>query len=155
MIRVRPMKPADVDAAATITAASPEAANWGRQTYEAFLSNPAQGCCQVAEQEGVVVGLVCFRVVAEEAELLNVAVLPTSRGRGIGSCLVEQVLQEAAKAGAKRIFLEVRGSNRPALDLYERFGFALCGRRAGYYTAPPADALILHRPLPYRGKDSC
>lgn len=49
--------------------------------------------------------------------------------------------------GAKRIFLEVRETNLPALRLYERLGFKPAGRRPGYYTNPPADALLFERRL--------
>ena len=51
----------------------------------------------------------------------------------------------AAQEGARRATLEVRASNTPALQLYERMGFAVRGKRPGYYTNPSEDALILWR----------
>ena len=147
MIAIRPLTQADVEQVLAITAASPEAAAWSLQAYQGFLDAPGRGFCQVAEHGGMVVGFVCVRVIGEEAELLNIAVHPTARGQGVGSRLTEQALREAAQTGANRMFLEVRESNASALRLYERLGFAVCGRRAGYYATPPADALVLQRGL--------
>ena len=147
MIKIRPLTQADVEQVLAITAASPEAAAWSRQAYQAFLDAPGRGFCRVAEQGGTVVGLVCVRVIGEESELLNIAVHPSARGQGVGSQLMEQALREAAQTGANRMFLEVRETNAPALRLYERLSFAVSGRRPGYYADPPADALVLQRGL--------
>ncbi len=148
MIQIRRLHPEDVEAVLAITAESPEAAGWNRRAYEDILVNPDRGRCLVAEQEGLLVGFACFRVMGSEAELLNLAVLPSLRRQGAGSLLMEQVLQEVAKSGAVRIFLEVRDSNRAAIGFYERFGFEPIARRPGYYIHPQADALTLHRRIP-------
>ncbi|MBI4463212.1 MAG: ribosomal protein S18-alanine N-acetyltransferase [Acidobacteria bacterium] len=147
MIQSREFAPQDMEAVLAIAAASPEAAAWNRQGYEQILAHSGNSFCRVAEQDGGVVGFVCFRVVEGEAELLNLAVLPSFRRRGIGAFLVSQALREVADKGAKRIFLEVRDSNFPALRLYECLGFEPVGRRPAYYTNPPADALVLQRGL--------
>lgn len=144
---VRPMEHKDVATVFAIATASPETAAWSQEAYETFLARPALGSCWVAEQQSQVVGFVCFRILAGEAELLNLAVLADFRRQGVGSCLLVVALRQAVEAGATKIFLEVRDSNVAALHLYERFGFSQCGRRAGYYTNPPADALILSRQL--------
>jgi ribosomal-protein-alanine N-acetyltransferase len=148
MIRIRQLTTADVNAVLAIEEASPEAAAWNRQAYEAILAGAGHTNCLVAELEQISVGFVSFRIVEREAELLNLAVLPAFRRRGIGARLLEQVFQEATRRGALEMFLEVRDSNPGALGLYERFGFKLQGRRRGYYSHPPADALVLHRSLP-------
>lgn len=143
MIEIRAIGADDVDPILVITAVSPEAASWSRHAYEAILQDPQRGSCYVAEVDGLVVGFVCFRVVGDEAELLNLAVLPSSRRQGIGSRLLEQTLQDAARPGATRIFLEVRETNLDALRLYKRRGFTVSTRRQAYYSDPPADALVL------------
>lgn len=153
MIRIRPLEPSDIDAVLAITAGAPEAAAWNRLSYQRFVNTTAcgyceQGCCQVAEQDGQVVGFVCFRVIRDQAELLNLAVHPSFRRQGVGSRLLEETLAAASQGGATRIFLEVRPSNVPALRFYERHGFQVCGRRPGYYSDPPEDALELTRRLP-------
>jgi ribosomal-protein-alanine N-acetyltransferase len=56
-----------------------------------------------------------------------------------------RVLEDGAKLGAKRATLEVRRSNEPAQQLYERFGFAVAGVRRDYYSNPVEDALVLWR----------
>jgi len=147
MMQIRPLAQAELEHVLAITAASPDAASWSRQTYEAILQDPQRGSCYVAEVDGVVVGFVCFRVAGDEAELLNLAVLPSSRRQGIGSRLLAQTLQEAGKRGAIRVFLEVRETNQPALKFYQRYGFSVTTRRREYYSNPPADALVLHRSL--------
>lgn len=84
---------------------------------------------------------------ADEAELLNLAVAGTARGRGLGAALVERAIADARQWGARAMFLEVRASNAAALGLYERTGFREVGRRRGYYRRPVEDALILRREL--------
>ena len=147
MTQIRPLAQADMGHVLAIAAASPEAASWSRQTYEAILQDPQHGCCYVAELDGLVVGFVCFRMAGDEAELLNLAVLPSCRCQGIGSGLLEQTLREAASRGATRIFLEVRETNQPALKFYQRYSFTVSTRRRGYYSNPPAEALVLVRNL--------
>ena len=145
MIQSREFTARDLEAVLGIASASPEAAAWNRQAYEEILASQGNSFCRVVEQGGCVVGFVCFRMLGKEAELLNLAVLPSFRGQGIGAFLVKQTLLEAAEKGAGRIFLEVRDANLPALRLYEHLGFEQAGRRPGYYSNPPGDALVLQR----------
>ena len=147
MIEIRALTQADLEQVLAITAASPDAASWSRPAYEALLQAPRHGCCYVAELDALVVGFVCFRVAGDEAELLNLAVLPSYRRQGIGARLLEQMFREAATRGAARIFLEVRETNQSAIGLYQRYGFAVSMRRRGYYSDPPADALVLVKNL--------
>lgn len=153
MIRIRPLELSDIAAVLAITAVAPEAAVWNRPAYESLVNATVfgyheQGCCQVAEQDGQVVGFVCFRVIRDQAELLNLAVHPSCRRQGVGSRLLEETLAAASQGGATRIFLEVRPSNAPAVRFYERHGFLAWGRRPGYYWDPAEDALELTRRLP-------
>lgn len=147
MIRIRPFTPADLNQVLAIAAASPEAAGWSREAYEAILEDQQQASCSVADQQGSVVGLVCWRVTREEAEVLNLAVAPAARRLGVGSRLLDHALREAARQGAQRVFLEVRETNQSALALYQQYGFAVSMRRVGYYADPPADALVLVKEL--------
>ena len=88
-------------------------------------------------------GLLVARTVAEEAELLNIAVLPEQRRLGLGTALLAEVLRQLAAAGARKVWLEVRESNQPALVFYRQHGFTVLGRRRAYYRAPMEDALLL------------
>lgn len=79
---------------------------------------------------------------AGELEILNVAVLPERRRRGLGRRLLGLLLQVARKMGITRAVLEVRTGNVPAIALYEGLGFAQVGLRPRYYTDTGEDALI-------------
>ena len=94
-----------------------------------------------------VTGFSLMRSVADEAELLLIAVSPTTQQRGTGRALVEDFIAEAIAHGAHRLHLEVREGN-PAIALYERAGFGPAGRRRAYYHGrggETRDALTLAR----------
>jgi ribosomal-protein-alanine N-acetyltransferase len=82
-----------------------------------------------------VVGFSLARIVANEAELLLLAVRDAAQGRGVGKLLLENFISEAKTRGADRLHLEVREGNR-AVRLYEEYGFVLVGRRRNYYSGP-------------------
>ena len=97
-----------------------------------------------------VIGFALARLVADEAELLLLAVRHVAQGRGVGKLLLERFTADAKKLGAGRIHLEVREGNH-AVKLYEDFGFALVGRRRNYYSGPDGryyDALTLAKIVP-------
>jgi ribosomal-protein-alanine N-acetyltransferase len=91
---------------------------------------------------GPVAGYVCRWLVADEVHVLNVAVHPQWRGRGLGAALMREVLREARSHGVAAVTLEVRRSNAAARRLYESFGFEHVGSRPNYY-GRGEDALIL------------
>ena len=91
-------------------------------------------------------GMIIARTVADEAEILTLAVDPSSRRQGIGRALLQQAAATALERGAKAFFLEVAADNVPAQALYAALGFAVIGRRRGYYPNG-GDALVLRRPL--------
>lgn len=148
VIPIRPMIASDVDAVLAIQAESPGAAQWNRAAYDEISAGSGLNRCLIADRNQTPVGFATFRVVAPEAELLNLAVLPAFRRMGIGARLLEEVIRKAVASGASDLFLEARDSNLSALGLYRRFSFELHHRRPGYYSDPPADALTLHLRLP-------
>ena len=77
--------------------------------------------------------------------MMNVAVDPESRRRGIGRRLVEDLVQALKDRQVNSLTLEVRASNEPAKTLYELLGFLQIGRRPNYYRNPKEDALILRK----------
>lgn len=95
----------------------------------------------------------CFaliRVVADEAELLTIATHPYNQRQGLASALMADWLPLATVRGATRAFLEVASDNAPAITLYARSGFAISGRRPGYYRRAgleSVDALLMTRDL--------
>lgn len=94
----------------------------------------------------VATGFTLARVVADEAELLTIGVLPAWRGQGLAGRLLGAVLTRAVALGATRMLLEVAEDNAAARALYGRRDFVIVGRRPGYYRRSPQtaiDALIL------------
>jgi len=71
-----------------------------------------------------------------EAHVLNVCIAPDRQGHGLGRALMTHLLERARALGAELVFLEVRPSNRPAIELYESMGFNAIGLRRNYYPAP-------------------
>jgi [ribosomal protein S18]-alanine N-acetyltransferase len=95
------------------------------------------------------VGFSLFRTVADESELLLLAVDPNYHRRRVGSRLLQDFLERARKDGVARVHLEVRDGN-PAVSMYSQAGFSPVGRRRNYYHAPDGkrfDAITLAYPL--------
>jgi ribosomal-protein-alanine N-acetyltransferase len=116
---------------------------WSLAMFVLELSKPS-GICLVALVEGRVVGyLVCSRYDVVW-HVMNVAVDPEQRRRGIATAMLEQLFAQADKPG-EQYTLEVRTSNDPAIALYEHFGFESAGVRPGYYHDNKEDALIMWR----------
>lgn len=126
-----------------IIAKSPEAARW----FPHGFSQTENGCVWVFEQEGKAIGLVAVRTIAGDAEILNLAIDPVWRGRGLGRSLLETALASCKAKGARSVFLEVRESNSVARAFYAALGFVEAGRRPGYYRDPDEAALVLSRVL--------
>src|ERR1700739_3787780 len=138
---IRDLNKADLETLRNLLLSVPEAAASSAGDFRLALQRNLS--MRVAEEEGIVCGLVAFRTMADEAEILNLAVDSTKRRRGIGSQLMKDALAVCKAAGVKKIFLEVRDSNRAAQKFYLRMGFTAVGRRREYYSRPLEDALVL------------
>lgn len=113
---------------------------WDAASLSALLDSP--GVFAVEQPDGFIL----IRVVADEAEILTLAVRLAARRSGLGGRLVEAAVVRAAALGAERMFLEVAEDNVAARALYARAGFVEAGRRRGYYARSDGsreDALIL------------
>ena len=96
-----------------------------------------------------VIGFSLCRSVADESELLLLAVVPERHREGIGTQLLDHFMNQAGARGANRVHLEVRDGN-PAIEMYKAAGFATVGRRRNYYHAPDGrrfDALTFAREI--------
>jgi ribosomal protein S18 acetylase RimI-like enzyme len=114
------------------------APNWGREDFE-------NHDCLVAECDGKVAGFIVFRELfpgdgenATQWEILNVAVAPVQRRRGLAKTLMIEVLRRSGE-----FFLEVRESNLAARELYCSLGFVEVGRRPKYYQFPEETAIVM------------
>ncbi len=87
----------------------------------------------VAEQDGHIVGFIMARAIADEAELLNIAVSPSHQGSTVAYSLLNHVKDMLRLSKTKRCFLEVRESNERAIRFYHRNDFAKVGVRVAYY----------------------
>ncbi len=91
----------------------------------------------------IIVGYCCFWVVFGEVHIMNLAVHPDWRRKGIATRFVEETISISRKQAVQKIHLEVRRSNEPARRLYEKFGFEVIAIRPNYYTQPREDALLM------------
>jgi len=103
--------------------------------------------CMVLEREGEVVGYGILSVAAGEAHILNLCVDPNYRSLGYGEQILDAILERAANAEVREIFLEVRPSNETAIALYKKKGFRMIASRPGYYQAHGGreDAAVLSK----------
>ncbi len=108
---------------------------WDGPSFASLLSQP--GMAGLIDPAG---GFLLLRVVADEAEIITIGVVP--RRQGIGRRLLTAGLDQARAAGAAKIHLEVAATNGPARAMYENFGFTQAGLRQNYYITGE-DALIL------------
>jgi ribosomal-protein-alanine N-acetyltransferase len=142
---IRDFDLADFESIRKLLSSIPEAAPWSADDFQLALQRNL--CLRVAEESGIVCGLIIFRIMADEAEILNLAVDSNSRRRGIGSRLISESITACKAAGVKSIYLEVRYSNEAARSFYSRMGFMGAGQRRQYYRQPIEDALVLRRTL--------
>lgn len=117
---------------------------WSERSVASELNNKL-ALWLVAEEDGRVAGYVGSQTVIDESDVMNVAVHPDFRRRGIAEKLMEQLVGSLKAMGSHCLTLEVRASNAPAIALYEKLGFQEVGRRKNYYRNPREDALILRK----------
>jgi ribosomal-protein-alanine N-acetyltransferase len=122
---------------------------WSATDFADLVDLPGVATLGVEDEEGLV-GLILIRTVADEAEILTLAVAPSARRGGIGLALTQAACGACAAAGAQVLWLEVAVDNAAALALYGRAGFEVSGRRPAYYARnpnPPVDAVVMRRLL--------
>ncbi len=135
------MREADLDRVMEIELAS-FSTPWSRGSFHNLLGR-RDADLWVAEFQGNLIGYAVVWYIGYEGELGNLAVSPACRRRGLGRLLLDRALERARQRGVEKVFLEVRVSNRPAQQLYERRGFVRAGVRRRYYREPVEDALVL------------
>jgi [ribosomal protein S18]-alanine N-acetyltransferase len=149
-MKVRLFEKQDLFEILAIQAKNPLASQWKELEYGQLSADP-RGTILVAELETMeppkVLGFAAFYRIIDEAELRNIAVDPAHQNQGVGRALIAEGHRRLLEAGAKRIFLEVRQSNRAALALYYSAGFGLHSQRKDYYHDPREDAYVLSMEL--------
>ena len=97
----------------------------------------------VAEEDGRLLGGCGVLLIAGEGNITNVVIAKEARNRGIGTAMLQHLMQEGDKEGLTAYTLEVRVSNEAAIHVYEKLGFVSAGIRPGFYEKPAEDAMIL------------
>ncbi|MBI5043296.1 MAG: ribosomal protein S18-alanine N-acetyltransferase [Nitrospirae bacterium] len=156
-ITIEYMKKEDIDEVLKIEHAS-FSTPWSREMFFCELTDHPFSYLYVAKDEKKkILGYICYWLVFDEMNILNLAVDERYRQSGIGSSLLRFVLEDGADKGAQNVILEVRCSNIAALELYEKFGFRQVAVRKNYYDNPDEDALMmaLEDISAYRRKERC
>lgn len=117
---------------------------WSEGSVASELGNPLSRWLVALEGEQVL-GYVGSQTVLDESDMMNLAVDPAFRRRGIARALVCALIEQLRKMGSRCLTLEVRASNESAQALYACLGFVQVGRRKNYYLNPKEDALILRK----------
>ena len=119
---------------------------WSKESYLGELKNRFAHY-RVLDIGGVVAAYGGVWVIFEQAHITNVAVREQYRQRGMGSALLQALEQVARSRKADHIYLEVRPSNRAAVNMYESLGYGKSGARQAYYTDNGEDAYIMSKIL--------
>lgn len=141
---IRPANRDDLDAIMALERASFPTDAWSAASMGAELASPHTWYI-VDEEAGRVLGYGGLRSVqgAVDADIQTIAIAESSRGRGRGRTLLRSMLAEAARRGARDLFLEVRADNPVAHALYASEGFFDIGRRPRYYQPDDVDAVMM------------
>ena len=115
---------------------------WSKNSVASELNNPLS-LWLIAEEDGAVCGYVGSQTVLGETDMMNIAVHPDCRRKGVAAALITELICRLKGQGSHILRLEVRESNAPAIALYKAMGFTQLGLRKNYYRNPKENALIL------------
>jgi [ribosomal protein S18]-alanine N-acetyltransferase len=152
-LRVRTAMVEDLPSIVEMEESIGEAPHWPKAEYAAIVSadqdmrTTISRCLMVAETEGHLLGFAVGKIIGSGsksiAELESVAVRESARRGGVGRALCEAVIDWCTEWGVGVMELEVRSGSGGAITLYKELGFAIVGRRKGYYREPIEDALLM------------
>ena len=150
--KIRKAGKGDIDRIIDIERSWRHLSHWSIDSYYRLITEQTSTATFVAECEDEtgnsrIAGFVIFNVAAGVAEIYNIAVEAASARLGIGSRLMRATIDECVLRSAKTITLEVRKSNRSAINFYYRFNFQVVGERKSYYSNPVEDAFVMEMTL--------
>jgi ribosomal-protein-alanine N-acetyltransferase len=150
-MKIRRFAPTDLSAVVDIQKQVLPDGEWTENDFLRLGFSPG-GLILVAEADQdpscAVVGLVAARQIGTEAEILILAVADHHQRQGAGRLLLDAIWKELEKIGVKHMYLEVRASNRAAINLYTSAGFTLNFVRRNYYAQPLEDAYVMSLEIP-------
>ncbi len=115
---------------------------WGIIQFLDELTNPSSHIWGLLEEDNII-GYICFWIVADEIHIMNIAIHPKNRSKGMAKILLNKLIHTALNNNVSNIWLEVRPSNVVAFNLYKNMGFQKVGIRKGYYSDTHEDAIIM------------
>ncbi len=142
MVLYRKMTPNDVEAVYAIELAT-FPTPWTLDSFHYEMNENQFAHYIVAEEDGEIIGFCGSWLVIDAAQITNVAVVESARGKKIGEGLMREAMRVAKEANMDVMSLEVRVSNVVAQNLYRKLGFQDGGIRKGYYTDNQEDALVM------------
>nr|WP_221936386.1 ribosomal protein S18-alanine N-acetyltransferase [Leucobacter aridicollis] len=138
---------ADLDEVAALEADLFGSDAWSREIVREELAGDHRRYLVLVDEGGAIRGYAGLLVVGTDGDIQTIAVAPELRGGGHGRALMLELLAEAARRGARQVFLEVRADNPPARGLYASLGFAEIGVRPRYYQPEGIDAIVMQLQL--------
>lgn len=140
-MEIRKMTEKDVVRAASLEAEIFSDA-WSQKGFYDSLKNP-DAIMLAAEENEEIAGYCCMYTALDEAEIVNVAVSPKYRRRGVATQMLSVLFEQFVPQGVSCVYLEVRAHNEAAKCLYESFGFRGIGVRKNFYEKPAEDAIVM------------
>jgi len=120
-----------------------EKSPWSMRSFSHELQSK-DSILKVGEFNGQIVGYICIKILLDVAHIMKIMVIPEFRRKGIGTRLAQACIDVLrVKNSVRKLTLEVRESNLPAINFYKKLGFKLNGIRRSYYVRPEEDALIM------------
>lgn len=147
MIRIIPMAEEHLDGVMELEEAT-FSIPWTRADFEREVKENTMAIYYVAVEEGKIIGYAGMWHVVTEGHITNVGVLEEARCKGVGSLLMEKMIEIALEKKMTGMTLEVRMGNAPAQALYHKYGFKTEGIRKNYYSDTKEDALIMWKYFP-------
>ena len=147
-VRIRKARKGDIDRIIDIERSWQHLSHWSIDSYYRLLNDDSFTSSFVAEIDGEkgrpsIVGFVIFHIAADVSEIYNIAVESAHARSGIGYELMRAAVNESGRRNARKVILEVRKSNNPAINFYLKFNFKITGDRKNYYSNPIEDAYIM------------
>jgi ribosomal-protein-alanine N-acetyltransferase len=147
-VRIRRVRKTDIDRIIDIERSWHHLSHWSVDSYYRLLNDDSFTSSFVAETEDEqgrfkIVGFVIFHIAAEVSEIYNIAVESAHARSGIGKHLMSAAIHESERRKAAKVVLEVRKSNKSAINFYQKFNFTIAGERKNYYSNPIEDAYVM------------